>query len=121
MAAVGEGDAEDDLVGAGLDVTGHQIGDLVRLADRESGHLFGRTAGGQHLTHLGRVLFRRGQDQRAHPRDVHLGRVTADFGAVAMEHLDLAGERGHVARHVALVGVAWPPAAGSASRRRRRS
>ena len=59
----------------------------------------------QHLAHLGRVLARCRQDQRRHPGDVDLGRIPAHLGAVTVEHLDLAGQRGHVTGHIALVGV----------------
>ena len=38
---VGEGNAEDHLVGAGLDVTGDQARNLVGLADGEPGDLLG--------------------------------------------------------------------------------
>ena len=41
---VGEGEAEDHFFGAGLDVTRDQTGDLVGLADGESGGLLGRGA-----------------------------------------------------------------------------
>lgn len=41
---VGEGKAENQFVSTGLDVTFEQAGNLMRLADGESGDLFGRAA-----------------------------------------------------------------------------
>ncbi len=65
----------------------------------------GGVPGGQHRLDLGRVLLRGGHDERGHPGDVDLGRVATDLGAVPVEHLDLVGQHGGVAGHVALVGV----------------
>src|ERR1700735_2435242 len=102
---VGEGEAEDHFVRAGVDMTGDQAGDLMRLTDGEPGDLFCGGGSRQHLAYFGGVLVRGSQDQRSHPGPPDLGRVAADVGAVPAKHVDLASQRGDVAGDVALVGV----------------
>src|SRR5580704_2706958 len=102
---IGEGKAEDHLIGAGFDVTGHKIGDFVRLTDDESGGFLVQCYGGHHGPHLGRVLVGGGQDQGAHPGDSDLSGVTPDVGAVPVEHVDLVGQLTGIAGDIALVGV----------------
>ena len=82
---------------------GHQ---LVRRADvRRAGRALARglleeVQGGRRLRRALR------QHQRAQPAHRHLGRVPADRRTVAVEHVDLVGDRGGVAGDVGHVGVA---------------
>ena len=93
LSGVGEGEAEDHFVSAGLDVTRDQAGNLVRLADGEPAISSARGAAAASISRTSAVFWLDVvRISGVIPCDADLSGVTADLRAVAMQYADLAGQ-----------------------------